>query len=475
MRRRLKAFTDDSIVTPDTIFNQATSNPKSFILFDRNADGQYDIEIAETNHFLMLVDLQSASSREKALLRRGTLPVVFGRSGEILERQWDAGGSYRDVPQHVISFWPSTVTAERYQEIKLLPIVPLPKNFKAWLNTVLPILQRTKLIQPNTHVFDFDAQYRGTIEQVSPPQKSVKKFDFYGLPRSLAEIVGLLHAGDAATKERVRQWLCEQTDPDWAPFRERVHCGRFRPRLPERSLSGPSGIEFRRQRSIDQAWEADQNRKLTRAGGAMSRRDRLAAQLVLTKPEVVQFLRQQGLGPNFVKGLARVEQQARQLYQKGYTKQQYSVNKAPGNDPASVFQIWQHNMAQSGQKVPFTLANFQQWLQNPTVQQMVHDKNPNLELSLKTFQRYLESVRGTGKPSTSPGLLQRALNGLTGRAASELLPGGLADDIPDAQFDPRELAKGVKHEREHTDNSQIAKEIAKDHLFERGDYYDTQS
>jgi hypothetical protein len=42
---------------------------------------------------------------------------------------------------------------------------------------------------------------------------------------------------------------------------------------------------------------------------------------------------------------------------------------------------------------------------------------------------------------------------------------------PMDRYDPRELAKGVKHELEHTDDRRIALEIAKDHLAELPDYY----
>ena len=42
---------------------------------------------------------------------------------------------------------------------------------------------------------------------------------------------------------------------------------------------------------------------------------------------------------------------------------------------------------------------------------------------------------------------------------------------PMKRYHPLELAKGVKHELEHTDDHRIALEIAKDHLAELPDYY----
>lgn len=53
----------------------------------------------------------------------------------------------------------------------------------------------------------------------------------------------------------------------------------------------------------------------------------------------------------------------------------------------------------------------------------------------------------------------------------DLLPGGKADNMPDSEFDKDALQQGTEHEMEHTDNPDIAKEIAKDHLVESPDYY----
>lgn len=57
------------------------------------------------------------------------------------------------------------------------------------------------------------------------------------------------------------------------------------------------------------------------------------------------------------------------------------------------------------------------------------------------------------------------------KKAVDLLPGGAADNKPDSAFPKKELQKGKKHEHEHTNNDQVATEIAKDHLQEDPDYY----
>lgn len=52
------------------------------------------------------------------------------------------------------------------------------------------------------------------------------------------------------------------------------------------------------------------------------------------------------------------------------------------------------------------------------------------------------------------------------------VPGGLAKDKKPSDFDPRALAKGIDIEKEHTDDLDIAMEIAMDHLYEDKAYYD---
>lgn len=58
------------------------------------------------------------------------------------------------------------------------------------------------------------------------------------------------------------------------------------------------------------------------------------------------------------------------------------------------------------------------------------------------------------------------------RAKREKLTGGRADAMPDRAFDAVELARGEAHEREHTSDRQVAREIAKDHLAEDPAYYE---
>ena len=64
---------------------------------------------------------------------------------------------------------------------------------------------------------------------------------------------------------------------------------------------------------------------------------------------------------------------------------------------------------------------------------------------------------------------------LESKAAVDKLVGGEGDNKPDTEFEPEQLVKGIKHEREHTNDDQVAKEIAKDHLSEESTYYDEEN
>lgn len=55
------------------------------------------------------------------------------------------------------------------------------------------------------------------------------------------------------------------------------------------------------------------------------------------------------------------------------------------------------------------------------------------------------------------------------------LPGGLADLKTPSDFDSEALAKGISVELEHTDDKDLAQEIAMDHLTEDPNYYDKLS
>lgn len=55
--------------------------------------------------------------------------------------------------------------------------------------------------------------------------------------------------------------------------------------------------------------------------------------------------------------------------------------------------------------------------------------------------------------------------------SEDQLPGGLADKKKPTDFDQKELSMGIEHEKEHTNDEDLAREIAMDHLSEDPHYY----
>lgn len=51
------------------------------------------------------------------------------------------------------------------------------------------------------------------------------------------------------------------------------------------------------------------------------------------------------------------------------------------------------------------------------------------------------------------------------------VPGGIADNKPDSSFNQKELNDGAAIELEHTNDRELSKDIAKDHLEEFSNYY----
>lgn len=57
------------------------------------------------------------------------------------------------------------------------------------------------------------------------------------------------------------------------------------------------------------------------------------------------------------------------------------------------------------------------------------------------------------------------------KSALEILKGGKGGNRPDSNFDPKDLKEGMKVESEHTPIKAVQKEITKDHLTEKKNYY----
>jgi len=68
------------------------------------------------------------------------------------------------------------------------------------------------------------------------------------------------------------------------------------------------------------------------------------------------------------------------------------------------------------------------------------------------------------------------------KESADKIPGGLSDNMSiediakkhgvDVEYLQKQYADGIEVEKEHTDDIDMAKEIARDHLFEKPDYYE---
>jgi len=96
------------------------------------------------------------------------------------------------------------------------------------------------------------------------------------------------------------------------------------------------------------------------------------------------------------------------------------------------------------------------------------------------FDKKIKNILKKQKSTAQSFLTTPVLKGMGGRTTPlhpsrihppELIKGGLGDNKPNSMFNQKQLAMGRKAEMEHTTNSKIANEIAKDHLTEFPNYY----
>lgn len=57
------------------------------------------------------------------------------------------------------------------------------------------------------------------------------------------------------------------------------------------------------------------------------------------------------------------------------------------------------------------------------------------------------------------------------KTLKDKIKGGMADNKSPKNYDPEQLAMGIKVEMEHTNDKKLAQEIAQDHLEEDPKYY----
>ena len=78
----------------------------------------------------------------------------------------------------------------------------------------------------------------------------------------------------------------------------------------------------------------------------------------------------------------------------------------------------------------------------------------------KTRVRIKKYIRGNNEP----------VKGYTRRQANVLLGKGRSSSF-EGEYNPKQLSLGIKIEKEHTADEEIARRIAQDHLAEHANYY----
>jgi hypothetical protein len=82
-----------------------------------------------------------------------------------------------------------------------------------------------------------------------------------------------------------------------------------------------------------------------------------------------------------------------------------------------------------------------------------------------------ETVGGNEPPLTKDEVSEMHEDMSENTPEKDTIPGGKGDNVPSAAFDAEQLVRGIEVEKEHTDDPEKAKEIAKDHLMEDPAYY----
>jgi 8-oxo-dGTP pyrophosphatase MutT (NUDIX family) len=127
----------------------------------------------------------------------------------------------------------------------------------------------------------------------------------------------------------------------------------------------------------------------------------------------------------------------------------------------------------AGSRTHFVMADYVKKMQQDKLDKWdaLHRKfyTPDAALALMQDKQFGSPAVAAGRMAALRHLIANAAVNKT--AAEDLLHGGKADHMPDSKFSPKALDEGKEDEREHTDNDQIAEEIAKDHLQGDPQYY----
>ena len=156
------------------------------------------------------------------------------------------------------------------------------------------------------------------------------------------------------------------------------------------------------------------------------------------------------------------------------------VPEQEGEEPTEQEEIYQITIPESGDIIVVKLVNNQLTTMDGTV---LPERNVDSILEAvaagELQMEPIDSAEGFGQEAPEgeegPGVDEEAPALDSEEPPSELpdaLKGGKADGMSPEDFDPEQLAAGVKVEMEHTNDPKVAEKIAMDHLSEDTEYYE---
>lgn len=159
---------------------------------------------------------------------------------------------------------------------------------------------------------------------------------------------------------------------------------------------------------------------------------------------------------------------ARELFEELGVKVKPTDFRALGNDPVKThehyLELAKHNLKPG---------RFKATVGSDPYITLAHGLPAGADYMGPDIKKLLAPVIAKAAATSAPEKPDRVLN-MPRAGKNDLLAGGTADNVPDREFFADNLNEGAEHEREHTSNEQVAKEIAKDHLQEDPAYYKKQ-
>jgi len=97
--------------------------------------------------------------------------------------------------------------------------------------------------------------------------------------------------------------------------------------------------------------------------------------------------------------------------------------------------------------------------------------NESFRHTMSAYGIKTAKARNTGRSTARPRSKKMKFDWKVRNYRAEKIAGGLAEGLPAYKFDPDELYRGMMVEMEHTDDPDVAEELAKDHLIDDPNYY----